>query len=247
MKIVPIILVLSSWAGWFALERWTNSVTELLDPIHPHLADAIIVILFALAGIIWYYDYTRNSQMKKVHSKTLSKAFEIMSKGEFKENINNEMVFHVPHPYREYLIYERMSKYSTPKDFQRLWDDYKDNMFTEQSNKFHYVELSKSNEASFQRAMKHLKSYKHIMKNFDKTKEMYVKFQMFDREHKGELQKIMDDRFKLREPTSHLTPKFDNLATSTNNNLEELRKSLEILSQQLEDGEAVKGKCELGY
>ena len=238
-----ITLILISWAGLFAIERWTESVFTSLDPIHPHLADAIVFGIFGIAIVMGVYDHIRNSDRKKTHSKTLARAFEIMCKGDF-EKIGDDYQFCVPYPYKEYLDYERKDKYPTTEEHLAIMNESINDVYGGQFNKFTFVELTKSNEADFIHANEHLKSYKHVASLLNEAKKASISLmELWEQdEFKAAYQKSISKGI-----SSAPNPEFNRLDRNAERTLQELQTSLEILSQQLKDGAIVKGKCELGY
>lgn len=238
---------MASWGGWLALERWNNSISEILDPIHPHLADIILIILFASAGIVWFYDYSRNSEKRKTHSRRLSQAFQIMSKGEFRKKILDKHVFQIPYPYEEYLRYEKLGSLSTPEALD-LFMKYGNQHVDEQKDKFWFVDLSDSDESNFTQAYKHLQSYKQIKKQFESALETQIEYDSFCEDNQKAVIVIRDgDLIYDKNNLDPVYQKYHKLWWKNQDMLKTLQKSLEMLSQKLNDGETARGKCELGY
>lgn len=120
--------------------------------------------------------------------------------------------------------------------------------------------MNKSPEGEFDQAMDHLKSYKVISKNFDGAKKTYERFTEFVKNHENEVSEIrkyflnldtVDFRPVIRKDNIHpLYPEYEKLLENYSNALSTLQKSLKILSQQLDDGITIQGKCpicEKGY
>ena len=236
-----IPLLLFSWAGWLAIEISVESSFISLNSVDPILAYGIVAIISGLAIVTWRYANQRELKNKK-HSTNLARAFAIMSKGRF-EKKDNDYQFCIPYPYEEYLEYEQMSEYPTIIDGLVSLNELNAG-FEMVGKKFDFVTFEHSNDAPFSRANEHLKSYKDTVMLRRKAKDTYIKeVEYWETNNVGaEYKKAMAER-NYNAPN----PEYSRLSKFADDALLELQKSLERLSQRLEDGAVVKGKCDLGY
>ena len=110
---------------------------------------------------------------------------------------------------------------------------------------FDFVTFEHSNDAHFPRANMHLESYNDIVMLQKKAKDAHaIAVEYWETNNvKAEYKKpIAEGKYD-----DALNPEFARLSKLAANALLELQKSLERLSQRLEDGAVVKGKCDLGY
>ena len=223
-----ITLIFISLAGFFLIERLTESIFTSLDSIHPWLTNGIVIGIFIIAVVMGFLDHIQNSDKKKTHSQILARSFEIMSSGNF-GNEYDKYEFCVPYPYEKYLDYERKSKYPTVEETLAMMNSPIDDWYQEQPKNFDFVKLTESNESDFIHAQEHLKSYKHITMLCSKAKKANTLWmESLTKEGIADPQKSELDR-------------------NASDTLQELQTSLGLLSQQLKDGAIVKGKCALGY
>ena len=237
---IPILLF--SLAIWFVINTLVESPFTSLNAVHPALPYVPIVGIFGLAILIWKYSSQQELKNKK-HSTDLARAFAIMSKGEF-EKKGKDYQFCIPYPYEEYLKYEQIMRYPTLKDGLVSLDEI--NMGIEMKGEtFDFVTFEHSNDAPFSRANKHLESYKDIVVLHNKAKEACIIAMEY-----WQTNNVAAEYNKARaegKPNDVPNPEFDRLSKLAANALLELQKSLDRLSQRLEDGAVVKGECELGY
>ncbi len=244
MRLPSIVLVLGTWGGWFALERWTNSISEILDPIHPNLADGILVGLFGSAGLVWLYDHKKNSPQRKIHSKKLVLALQIMSKGEFK-NYLEKQEFCIPYPYNEYKESQRRRDFPTNMEIMELFNK-KD--WSESTDTYDLIPLHKSPEAPFDQAICHIKKgYDSIYTEFLDAKEAFLKFNQFCKDNEENTRVVVQRILSHEKQPEPFFTEWNKLVKTANDSLQTFQKSLEILAQQLDNEVIIKGKCELGY
>ena len=242
MRITNTVLVLASWAGWFALSRWQKSISEILDPINPHLADVILVGLFLATGIVWWYDNKKNSPERKSHSKKLVKAIEILSKGHYGEYLV-KTEFLIPYPIFHYNENKRKVDFMTVSESIELFNknDWSDVL---EEKQFEFVPITKSNEGDFEQAIDHLKSYKHIKQMQEKAKIASEEFGKCLHEKQKEVGEINQKYLKLDSPELHpFYPQYKKLLDNYADSKSKLQESLEIIASHLDDGKIIKGKC----
>ena len=200
----------------------------------------IVGILTGIAILTWRHSNKLELKNKK-HSTDLARAFAIMSKGKF-EKKDNDYQFRIPYPYEKYLEYEQKTEYPTMID-----DLVSVNELIAGSKmrgeEFDFVTFEHSNDAPFSRANEHLESYKDTVMLRRKAKDACIKATNYWETNNlgAEYKKAM------AEGKYELNPEYGRLRKLFEKALRELQKSLERLSQRLEDGVVVKGKCDLGY
>lgn len=177
----------------------------------------------------------------------LSQAFQIMSKGEFQQDVLEKYVFKVPYPYTEYLRYEKLGSLSTPEALDLFMESGTKHV-DEQKEKFWFVELRRSDEANFVQAYEHMKSYKHIKQQFQIAFDSQIERHNFHESNKKEVEIIENgDPMYDEKNTDPIYQKHHDIWQKNRISLETLQTSFKILAQRLEDGEMIKGKCNLGY
>lgn len=184
-----------------------------------------------------------NTKLEK-HTSEITKALKIIRKGYFGEDLD-KIKFLVPYPYSEYEKERRRSDYPTRTELNEFFN--RENWSDTDPSKYEFVSFDNSPEAEFQWAWKHLESYSDIQEKRKIAEKISIEFNEWYSNNKEKIFGYGKKLRKLQETDPVFHKKHNEIVEKTNTANNNLQKALDVLYHQLDDGETVKGKCELGY